>query len=154
MKTFLFLTSCLCLCNRNSFLGIGFEIHLSLWRYIFNNMDTIFFSHVLFLLFPSSKLGVCACVHAVKHRSVVVCDFCWSVISLFIFLIGGCHILPLPKKVIKSAERSTLAWWKVLVVSYGAKHYQKYQTASVASLMPYLLHWSSCLFCVYQYFCW
>lgn len=138
MKTFLFLTLCLSLFqfwNTSQFMKIYIQHNLPL--------------QVLFLLSPRNKLRVCAWVHGVKDRSVVVCDFFWSVISVLIFLSGVvmfCHFL---RKWLKEQG----AWHKVLLFPAGltVQNITKIPN-SIHSICKALPFTSSCLFCVYQYF--
>lgn len=130
MKNFLFSTLCLCLCqfwNSSQFMEIYIEHSLLL--------------QVLFLLSPSNKLGVCAWVRAVKHRSVVVCVFCWSVISVLLFLSGVVMVYHFLRKWLKEQgavyQHGRRSWCSLQAWQY--KTLPKYQTASLASLKPYLL---------------
>lgn len=115
----------------------------------------------LFLLFPRDKLGVYAWLHAVKHCSVVVCDFCWFIpprarcsISEFMLLNEGIIFCPFLRRLTKSEEWNTLSVTEgpgCSLCAWQCKMLPKYWMELVAYLMPYLLHWRVCLFCAYQY---
>lgn len=110
--------------------------------YIQQHGHSLFFP-VLFLFFPRNKLGVWAWVHAVKHESVVVCDFCWSVICVFIFLRGGVVFCPFLREwlEVQSAvhQRDGRSWWFLVGLTVQNNTKRRNRIGSIFNALPFTL---------------
>lgn len=130
MKNFLFLTLGLCLCqfwNTSQFMKISIQQHG-------HNL-----LQILFLLSPGNKHSLC--MGSCSKAQICVGNFCWSVISVFVFLSDVVMFCRFLRKWLKEQgavhQHGGRSWCSLQ--AWQCKTLPNYQTASITSLMPYLL---------------